>query len=312
MAKLVKDFSPEERQHILQQLEEGLSLQDVAEANDTTWQIIRAIQRIALGDSGRRKTTQEEREIIWKRVSEVGLAQAAAENNLSENTILNWRWRYQMDETEHEATEVAEPKTDVTEVAEVAKITEVAEVAEATKAPKKKPAYNKKYTPEEKAAILAFANEAGVVAASKKFDVSTTSINNWRKQAQPIQGQLPFQDEAQESAHQEATQESAQESTVEHEKAKSIKRQRPSVHVPEEITMPQREEAVQIESAVQSDSAVHSDSTIEALLPADSNVRALVARVQELNIEVAVLKERNAALTQKLEDFKASFINLLH
>ena len=302
MAKLVKDFSPEERQHILQQLEEGLSLQDVAEANDTTWQIVRAIQRIALGDSGRRKTTQEEREIIWKRVSEVGLAQAAAENNLSENTILNWRWRYQMDETEHEATEVAEPKTDVTEVA---KITEAPEVA---KAPKKKPAYNKKYTPEEKAAILAFANEAGVVAASKKFDVSTTSINNWRKQAQPIQGQLPFQDEAQESAHQEATQESAQEasqesaqeSTVENEKAKSIKRQRPSVHVPEEITMPQREEAVQ------------SEPTIEALLPADSNVRALVARVQELNIEVAVLKERNAALTQKLEDFKASFINLLH
>ena len=130
MAKLVKDFSPEERQHILQQLEEGLSLQDVAEANDTTWQIIRAIQRIALGDSGRRKTTQEEREIIWKRVSEVGLAQAAAENNLSENTILNWRWRYQMDETEHEATEVAEPKTDVTEVAEVAKITEAPEAPE--------------------------------------------------------------------------------------------------------------------------------------------------------------------------------------
>ena len=309
MAKLVKDFSPEERQHILQQLEEGLSLQDVAEANDTTWQIIRAIQRIALGDSGRRKTTQEEREIIWKRVSEVGLAQAAAENNLSENTILNWRWRYQMDETEHEATEVAEPKTDVTEVAEVAKVTEAPEVAEApeaTKDPKKKPAYNKKYTPEEKATILAFANEAGVVAASKKFDVSTTSINNWRKQAQPIQGQLPFQDEAQESAHQEASQGSAQESTVEHEKAKSIKRQRPSVHVPEEITMPQREEAVQ------SDSAVQSEPTIEALLPADSNVRALVARVQELNIEVAVLKERNAALTQKLEDFKASFINLLH
>ena len=60
------------------------------QVNDTSWQAIRAIQRIAEGDMGRRKTTPKERERIWKPAGEVGFAQAAAENHLSENTILNW------------------------------------------------------------------------------------------------------------------------------------------------------------------------------------------------------------------------------
>ena len=67
---------------------------------------------------GQRKTTPEERERIWKRAGEVGFAQAAAENHLSENTILNWQWRYNMPDLPGEEDN--------------------------------KPAYNKIYTPEEK------------------------------------------------------------------------------------------------------------------------------------------------------------------
>ena len=40
-------------------------------------------------------------------------------------------------------------------------------------------------------------------------------------------------------------------------------------------------------------------------------VRALVARVQELSTEVAILKEKNSVLTRRGEALKASVMNLL-
>ena len=267
--KQVNDFSPEERQHILEQLKGGLNLQEVARINDTSWQAIRAIQRIANGDMGRRKTTPEERERIWKRAGEVGFAQAAAENHLSENTILNWQWRYNMPDLPGEEDN--------------------------------KPAYNKVYTPEEKAEILAFAQKVGVGNAARKFHVSTTSIRNWTKQQ--LQGQLPFLP--------------LQEQEVHHEE------QKPVIHTVE-AEQPLREDAVQepiqqpaksssslpVKDEVAEEITVQREPAIEALLPADPKVRTLVARVQELSTEIAILKERNSVLTRKVEALKASVMNL--
>ncbi len=56
---------------------------------------------------------------------------------------------------------------------------------------------------------------------------------------------------------------------------------------------------------------ISSEPAIEALLPADSRVGALVARVQELSTEIAILKERNSVLTRRVEALKASVMNLL-
>ena len=157
---------------------------------------------------------------------------------------------------------------------------------------KKKPAYNKVYTPEEKGKILAFAREFGVVDAARKFNVSTTSIRNWTKQAeqQPMIAPTEVEQPVQKSI-QFPIQEPAQSSSVQEQLVQ------PSAH--EEITKDQEKETVQ------------SDSTIEALLPEDPKVRALVMRVQELNMEVSILKERNAVLTRRIEALKASVMNLL-
>ena len=273
MVKQVKDFSPEERQHILEQLEGGLNLPDVAMRNDTTYQTIRAIQRIAKGEAGRRKTKPEERERIWKRACKVGFAQAAAESNLSETTISNWRWRYKMSMPERSDTEASDTENH------------------------KKIAYNKVYTPEEKAMILAFARRAGAVDAARKFNVSTTSIRNWTKQAeqqsatQSIQRQLLFQTQEQTQPTQSADQ--VQEQIVQ-----------PSAQ--EELVSDQKALAME-----HGDESVQSDHIIGGLLPEDSKIRVLVARVQELNIEVALLREKNALLTRRVEALKASVINLL-
>ena len=58
MPKRVKDFSPEERKLILKDVEE-IGLQAAADKNDTTWQAIRSIQRIAEGRTVAKPTTQE-------------------------------------------------------------------------------------------------------------------------------------------------------------------------------------------------------------------------------------------------------------
>ena len=270
MAKQVKDFSTEERQHILKQLVEGeLTFQEVARVNDTSWQTIRAIQRIAEGNTGQRKTTPEERERILKRAVEVGFAQAAAENHLSESSILNWQWRYKMNMPDRSDTEN-----------------------------RKKPAYNKVYTPEEKADILAFAREAGVVDAAKKFNVSTTSIRNWTKQAEQksmihlVEKEQP-EDQTVQSPVQPQVQEQVQE------QAQPLSAQ---TSANEEIAMEQND-VFEVRG--------QSDPIIEALLPADSTMRALAARVQELNIEVAILKEKNDVLTRRIEALKASLATLI-
>ena len=283
--KQVNDFSPEERQHILEQLKGGMKLQEVAMINGTSWQAIRAIQRIAEGDMGQRKTTPEERERIWKRAGEVGFAQAAAENHLSENTILNWQWRYNMPDLPGEEDN--------------------------------KPAYNKVYTPEEKAEILAFAQKVGVGDAARKFHVSTTSIRNWTKQQ--LQGQLPSlprQEQDTLTHHEEAEHEEQQPVSHSTESEQPVQEpiQQPSSSLQAQDEM---QDAIADKTANKAaekpiqDEVLQSEPAIEALLPADPRVRALVARVQELSAEVAILKERNAVLTRRVEALKASVMNLL-
>ncbi len=279
--KQVNDFSPEERQHILEQLKGGLNLQEVARINDTSWQSVRSIQRIAEGNMGQRKTTPEERERIWKRAGEVGFAQAAAENHLSENTILNWQWRYNMPELPEDEDN--------------------------------KPAYNTVYTTEEKAEILAFAQKTGVGNAARKFHVSTTSIRNWTKQQ--LQGQLPIlplQEQGTLAHHEEADHEEQQPVLYSTESEQTvqelIQQTSSSLSGQDEIQGEIADKAA--ENPIQ-DEVVTSEPAIEALLPADPRVRALAARVQELSTEVAILKERNAVLTRKVKALKASVMNLL-
>ena len=280
--KQVNDFSPEERQHILEQLKGGMKLQEVAMINGTSWQAIRAIQRIAEG--GQRKTTPEERERIWKRAGEVGFAQAAAENHLSENTILNWQWRYNMPDIPGEEDS--------------------------------KPTYNKVYTPEEKAEILAFAQKVGVGDAAKKFHVSTTSIRNWTKQQQVQLPLLPLQEQDTLAHHEEADHEEQQPVSHSTESEQPVQEliQQPSSSLQAQDEM---QDAIADKTANKAaekpiqDEVLQSEPAIEALLPADPRVRALVARVQELSAEVAILKERNAVLTRRVEALKASVMNLL-
>ena len=46
--------------------------------------------------SGKKRTftTENERILIWKRVQEVGMKQAAKEHNLSAKTLENWKHKY--------------------------------------------------------------------------------------------------------------------------------------------------------------------------------------------------------------------------
>ena len=164
MSKHTKDFNAEERQIILKQAEE-FGLQEAARMNDTTWQAVRALQRIEAGDTeiwqNRKKFTQEEREAIWARANEVGFEQAAAENGISAKTLQNWQWKFGFEPVKPTIEEHNPPQVGIV--------------------PTHTP-----LTPEEKTLILARVEEVGATQASRESGISKNTINNWRRvQKQP-------------------------------------------------------------------------------------------------------------------------------
>ena len=162
----------------------------------------------------------------------------------------------------------------------------------------------------------------------KKFHVSTTSIRNWTKQQQVQLPLLPLQEQDTLAHHEEADHEEQQPVSHSTESEQPVQEliQQPSSSlqaqdemqgeivdkVADNVADSLSDEGVNkaAEKPIQ-DEALQSEPAIEALLPEDSRVRALVARVQELSAEVAILKERNSVLTQRVEALKASVMNLL-
>ena len=296
MAKQVKDFSPEERQLILKDAEE-LGLQKAADKHGTTWQAVCSMRRIAEGKPAVRNITPEERERIWKRAGEVGFAQAAAENNLKEDTIKGWQWKYDMKMRDNAASSEANEIEGTQEI--------------------KKNKRPKEYAPETRAMIVEQAKTLGLNQASKKFGVSKESIRIWRKKMDeaPASTQAPTEEQPTQQTQQPSVQEAVQPQDLNH-------------HDESVDTVVQNvESAVPIDataSATTVDSAAITDNTesrensdnkpapaIEAQLPVDSKASDLIALVQELRTEVAVLKERNAVLSHNLEVLKKAMQELL-
>ena len=308
MAKQVEDFSPEERQLILKDAEE-LGLHVAADKHGTTWQAVCSIRRIAEGRQGMRTTTPEERERIWERAGEVGFAQAAAEYNLKEDTIKGWQWKYDM--KEHDV------KT----------------------SPKKMP---KIFTPEERAEIVDHAINFGMNHAMEKYNVSKTAIRNWmKKMGEPLvatptqqaqEPQQPQQSSLQEPSAQEPStqmslpmQESIQESPAQpqemmnqpqelnDESVNTVGQNAESADTTTSATTvaPAAPAAITDNAESKDDSANKPAPAIEAPIPVDSKASDLIALVQELRTEVAVLKERNAVLSHNLEVLKKAMQELL-
>ena len=154
------------------------------------------------------------------------------------------------------------------------------------------------FTPEERAEIVEQARQFGMNHAMKKYDVSKTAIRNWMKK---MQATTPTQ---QSQEPQPPQQPSLQEPST-------------PIQLPiqESPIQPHYEESVNTVAPINPDAITENRDkpalAIEALPTDDPQVKALAARVQELSTEVAVLKERNAVLTHKLEIFKKAMEQLL-
>ena len=272
MPKKVKDFSPEERKLILKDVEE-IGLQAAADKNDTTWQTIRSIKRMAEGRVAVRPTTQEERERIWQRVSEVGFAQAAVENSMTESTIRGWQQRFGMPKLEL-------PITPATRTAGT-----------------KQAIARRKFSLEKKAEIVAQARKLGLTGASRIYNVGIGTISKWMKNFPQDQENVRQPQELNnELAYTEAETPQIREDAAQHEES-----------VNNESNT--KEAVVETQPAARVEIADNNNTPIEVSFSAD--VRALAARVQELNIEVAILKEKNAGLTQKIATLREAIKNLL-
>lgn len=307
MPKRVKDFSPEERKLILKDVEE-IGLQAAADKNDTTWQAIRSIQRIAEGRAVAKPTTQEERDRIWQRVNEVGFAQAAAENDMNERTIRSLQERFGM----------PKPNILVTPVISATSATETAE--------NKKAIMRREFSLEKKAEIVAQSRKLGVSETARIYSIRREMIYKWKKTIERLQTQAPIQQP------QELNNDITQINQINHTEAETPLTT--STPLLQEVVQPQKtetpaempqihEDAVRHEESVNNEAGNNEASAdtqpvaaidiaddndnvdntvdnkaIEVLFSAD--VKALAARVRELSIEVAILKEKNADLTHKI------------
>ena len=310
MPKKVKDFSPEERKLILKDVEE-IGLQAAADKNDTTWQAIRSIQRIAEGRTVAKPTTQEERDRIWQRVNEVGFAQAAAENDMNERTIRSWQERFGM----------PKPNIVVTPVISATTATSATETAE-----NKKDIMRREFSLEKKAEIVAQSRKLGVSETARIYSIRREMIYKWRKTIERLQTQAPIKQP------QELNNDITQINQINHTEAETPLTT--STPLLQEVVQPQKtetpaempqihEDAVRHEESVNNEAGNNEASAdtqpvaaidiaddndnvdntvdnkaIEVLFSAD--VKALAARVRELSIEVAILKEKNADLTHKI------------
>ncbi len=191
--------------------------------------------------SFRRDFSPDEREKILRRVSQVGVKQAADEYGASLNVVKGWLKELDraIEEPVKTPKETAQPETEtetklskdfsekekakILERAKETSITQAAKEANTTywvirkwilKQSKKenKPAKKTKETqtsekkvflPEERAVIVKDADKIGLLKAAAKYNVSWQAINAWKYYAKPVEDEQPVEEVSVEEIAQE-------------------------------------------------------------------------------------------------------------
>lgn len=142
---------------------------------------------------------------------------------------------------------------------------------------------------------MAQARKLGLTGASRIYNVGIGTISKWMKNFPQDQENVRQPQELNnELAYTEAETPQIREDAAQHE---------------ESVNNESNTKEAVVETQPAARVEIADNTPIEVSFSAD--VRVLAARVQELNIEVAILKEKNAGLTQKIATLREAIKNLL-